>query len=307
MQSERRSVTGERRSRTFGSEFGPPSAVRRAGATQEASDRSLVEAARRTGTRAARAAAVEGLLPLARSLARRYHRGEEPLEDLEQVACIGLLKAIDGFDLSRGTTFGAYAVPTIVGELRRHYRDKGWTVRVPRELQELSLKLTKTNDSLEAQLGRPPTLPELARSLETTVERVLEARELGTAMRPVSLDRPVRPEPGVEGEALVEHLGTPDTGYSQAEDAFTTRMMLTRLPERERQIIQLRFTEELTQTEIGERLGISQMHVSRLLRRSLNQLSESAPGHPASRPLARPQRNARTSSLEKLSRRDQPA
>ncbi len=234
----------------------------------------LVLRARREGTVAARRTAVEGLLPLAKSLARRYHRGEEPLEDLEQVACIGLLKAIDGFDVERETPFGSYAVPTIVGELRRHYRDKGWTVRVPRDLQELSLKLGKVQDGMASSLGRPPTTAELAERLETTVERVLEVRELGTAMRPVSLDRPLAPEPGAEGEALVEHLGAADPGFEHADEALAARTLLNRLPERERRILELRFGEELTQTEIGERLGISQMHVSRLLRRSLAQLAE---------------------------------
>jgi len=217
---------------------------------------------------------VEGLLPLAKALARRYHRGEEPLEDLEQVACIGLLKAIDGFDLDRESPFGSYAVPTIVGELRRHYRDKGWTVRVPRDLQELSLKLGKVQDVLATSLGRPPTVAELAQRLETTPEKVLEVRELGTAMRPVSLDRPLAPEPGAEGEALVEHLGGTDPAYDHADDVDTARALLSRLPDRERRILELRFGEELTQTEIGERLGISQMHVSRLLRRSLVALAE---------------------------------
>jgi RNA polymerase sigma-B factor len=267
------SVTTERLRRRVTLDAVPNRGVRRPGPARDARDRALIEAARRTGTPAARSAAVEGLLPLARSLARRYHRGDEPLEDLEQVACIGLLKAIDGFDLSRESPFGAYAVPTIVGELRRHYRDKGWTIRVPRDLQELSLKLGKTQDTLTLNLGRPPTPAELAEALETTIERVLEARGVGTAMRPVSLDRPMTPEPGVEGEALIERLGTLDAGYDHADHAITSRRLLKGLPDRERQIVELRFNEELTQTEIGQRLGISQMHVSRLLRRSLTQLA----------------------------------
>jgi len=244
----------------------------------DAHDRALVERARREGTPEARRAAVEGLLPRAKALARRYHRGEEPLEDLEQVAALGLLKAIDGFDLDRGTPFGSYAVPTIVGELRRHYRDKGWIVRVPRELQELSLKMGKATEAASAALGRPPTPAELAERLDTTVERVLEVHEIGTAMRPVSLDRPMAPETGMDGEgaALVEHLGSADPEFDRADDAFVTRTLLERLPERERRIVELRFTEELSQTEIGARLGISQMHVSRLLRRSLTRLSELA-------------------------------
>ena len=253
----------------------PIPASRSVGQARDVVDRALIARARAAPPAqrpAARRDAVEGLLPLAKALARRYHRGEEPLDDLEQVASIGLLKAIDGFDLERESPFGSYAVPTIVGELRRHFRDRGWTVRVPRDLQELSLKLGKTQDSLTYSLGRQPTTTELADRLDTTVERVLEARELGTAMRPDSLDRPLVPEPGAEGEPLVEHLGSVDPGFDHADDAFTARSLLGRLPDRERRILELRFHEELTQTEIGERLGISQMHVSRLLRRSLEQI-----------------------------------
>ncbi len=241
-------------------------------ASRDQLDRALVWRARRApvASRAsARHAAFEALLPLAKSLASRYHRGEEPLEDLEQVAGIGLLKAIDGFDFDRGTSFSSYAVPTITGELRRHYRDKGWAVRVPRDLQELSLKLGKAQDAMAASLGRPPTVAELAVRLETTVERIAEVRLLGTAMRPVSLDHPLVREPGDEGETLVERLGDDDPGYAHTDDVFTARRLLDRLPERERRILELRFGEELTQTEIGARLGLSKMHVSRLLRRSL--------------------------------------
>ncbi|HEX8101154.1 MAG TPA: SigB/SigF/SigG family RNA polymerase sigma factor [Solirubrobacteraceae bacterium] len=260
---------------------GPPLRLRSAAVSgrvgRSASDRALVERARREGTPEARRAAVEGLLPLARALARRYHRGEEPLEDLEQVAAVGLLKAIDGFDLSRGTPFGSYAVPTIVGELRRHFRDKGWTVRVPRELQELSLRMGRAQDALTAQLGRPPSPAEMAGRLEVSVEQVLEARELSTAMRPVSLDRPASDDGADDGAGtLVDHLGDVDGGYRHTEDRLAAGELLRRLPDRERAIVELRFREELTQTQIGERLGCSQMHVSRLLRRALTELNAMA-------------------------------
>ncbi|HEX8103561.1 MAG TPA: SigB/SigF/SigG family RNA polymerase sigma factor [Solirubrobacteraceae bacterium] len=235
-------------------------------------DRELVARARREGSAEARRVAVEAMLPLARSLARRYHRGAEPLEDLEQVATVGLLKAIDGFDLDRGTPFGAYAVPTIVGELRRHFRDKGWTVRVPREVQELSLRLGPAQDRLTCELGRAPTAVEIAARLEVPVERVLEAREADSAMRPVSLDKPVLGDDDNDSGALVEHLGATDDGYALTVDSLTAAELLTRLPERERRVVELRFAEDLTQTQIGERLGISQMHVSRLLRRALAEL-----------------------------------
>lgn len=239
-------------------------------------DHALIVRAQQERTPAARRAAVERLLPLARSLAHRYHRGEESFEDLEQVACVGLLKAIDGFDPDRGYAFGAFAVPTIAGELRRHFRDKGWTVRVPRDLQELSLRLGKTQDAMAAELGRPPTAGEVAARLEVPVERVLEARELGHAMRPASLDKPIPLEDDAQGTPLVDHLGVLDAGYDRAEDDLTARDLLARLPDRERSIVELRFREELTQSQIGERLGISQMQVSRLLRRALGELNELA-------------------------------
>lgn len=244
------------------------------GADRDAFERGLVERARREGTPAARRAAVEGMLPRARQLARRFYRGDEPLEDLEQVAALGLLKAIDGFDLSRGTPFGSYAVPTIVGELRRHFRDKGWTIRVPRDLQELSIRVGKEIEVLSPSLGRSPTPAELADRLGTTVEQVCEVYQLTTAMRPVSLDRPMSLDPQAEPVTLGMQLGSVDPEYERADAAVTTHALLKRLPDRERQIVQLRFADGLTQAEISEQVGISPMQVSRLLRRSLEQLLE---------------------------------
>jgi RNA polymerase sigma-B factor len=241
-------------------------------AARDAADRAYVERARREGTPAARAAAVAAFMPLVRSLARRYQRGEEPLDDLEQVASLGLLKAIDGFDLERGTAFASFAVPTIVGELRRHFRDKGWTIRVPRELQELSLRVNKEQEAASTELGRPPTPMELAQRLDVPVERVLEAREAAHAMRPVSLDRPALPDGENDGDTLIDRFGSTEIGYGRAEDAVTVQDLLKRLPERERLVVELRFHEDLTQSEIGDRVGISQMHVSRLLRRALAEL-----------------------------------
>ena len=245
-------------------------------AARDASDRAHIERARREGTPAARRAAVEAFLPLVRSLARRYQRGEEPLEDLEQVASLGLLKAIDGFDLDRGTAFASFAVPTIVGELRRHFRDKGWTIRVPRELQEMSLRVNKEQEAAATELGRPPTPAEIAARLDVAVERVLEAREASHAMRPVSLDRPALPDGEDDGDTLIDRFGTLDAGYHRAEDAATVDDLLRRLPDQERTVVEMRFHEDLTQSEIGERIGISQMHVSRLLRRALSELSAMA-------------------------------
>ncbi len=245
-------------------------------ASRDAADRAHIERARREGTPAARAAAVEAFMPLVRSLARRYQRGEEPLDDLEQVASLGLLKAIAGFDLERGTAFASFAVPTIVGELRRHFRDKGWTIRVPRELQEMTLRVNKEQEAASTALGRPPTPAELAARLNVPVERILEAREAAHAMRPVSLDRPALPNGETDGETLIDRFGSVDPGFGRAEDAATVQDLLKRLPERERAVVELRFHEDLTQSEIGERIGISQMHVSRLLRRALAELSTMA-------------------------------
>jgi len=245
-------------------------------AGRDAADREILERVRAEGSPAARAAAVEAFLPLTRSLARRYQRGEEPLDDLEQVASLGLLKAIDGFDVDRGTAFASFAVPTIVGELRRHFRDKGWTIRVPRELQELTLRVGKETEAAGTELGRPPTPGELSERLGIPVERVLEAREAAHAMRPVSLDRPAQPDGESDGDTLVDRFGTIDAGYGRAEDGVTVRDLLRRLPERERTVVEMRFHEDLTQSEIGERIGISQMHVSRLLRRAMVELNAMA-------------------------------
>ena len=250
-------------------------------AERDAADREVIERVRREGSPQARAAAVEAFMPLTRSLARRYQRGEEPLDDLEQVASLGLLKAIDGFDLSRGTAFASFAVPTIVGELRRHFRDKGWTIRVPRELQELTLRVGKETESAGTELGRPPTPAEIADRLGVPVERVLEAREASHAMRPVSLDRPALSDGETDGDTLVDRFGVVDRGFSRAEDGVTVRDLLSRLPERERTVVELRFHEDLTQSEIGERIGISQMHVSRLLRRAMTELHAMAVRPPA--------------------------
>ena len=242
-------------------------------AGRDALDREVILRAQSERSEAARSAAVTRFMPLARTLARRYRRGEEPLDDLEQVACLGLLKAIDGFDADRGLAFSSYAVPTIVGELRRHFRDKGWTIRVPRDLQELSLKLNAGQERLASRLGREPTLAELAAELAVGEERVLEAREAAYAMHPASLDRPVSAE-DTDGDAVIDRIGATEPGFEHADNASLAADLLRRLPDREREAVELRFREELTQAEIGQRIGVSQMHVSRLLRRALNQLAE---------------------------------
>jgi RNA polymerase sigma-B factor len=226
--------------------------------------------------RTARDQLVERFLPLATSLAQRYRRGAEPLDDLVQVASMGLLKAIERFDPDRGTAFSTFAVPTIAGELKRYYRDKGWAVRVPRDLQELAQRLDGTTDRLMHELGRAPTVSELADELGITLEEVFEAREAAAAHRADSLDRAYGD--GQDDMPVAATLGAIEPGYLQAEQSATLQAMMSVLSDREREILRLRFVEDLTQSEIGQRIGVSQMHVSRLLREAITRLRETARG-----------------------------
>ena len=214
-------------------------------------------------------------MPLARHLARRYGRDSSQAEDLEQVASLGLLKAIDRFDPDRGIAFSSFATPTILGELKRYFRDKSWTVRVPRDLQELSLKVARAADELETELGRAPTAAQVAERVGVTVEQVLDARVAASARRGVSLDRPGGDDDD-DGATLGETFGVTDRALDLAEDAVTVERLMTVLSERDRLVLRLRFADDLTQAEIGERLGISQMHVSRLIRQSIAQLQAAA-------------------------------
>ena len=221
-------------------------------------------------------ALVRRFLPLARHLARRY-RADNEREDLDQVAALGLIKAIDRYDPSRGIAFSSFAVPTILGELRRYFRDRGWMVRVPRALQELSRELDDTAETLTRELGRTPTVDELAARCGVSAEHVVEARSLATAHRPISLDRPVNDADEVETVgSLVGHV---DPGYARAEAAVDLADLLEHLPERERTALRLRFEEDLVQRDIAKRLGLSQMHVSRLLARSIRTLQTLADEH----------------------------
>jgi RNA polymerase sigma-B factor len=224
---------------------------------------------------AARDELVERFLPLAAQLARRYHRGSEPLDDLVQVASVGLLKAIDRFDPERGLAFSSFAVPTIAGELKRYFRDKGWAVRVPRDLQELAVRVNRATERLLHELGRAPTASEIADDLGVSIEQVLDAREAAAAYRADSLDRPCSDD-DQETIRVVDKLGADDPGYGQVEDSATVERMMASLGEREREILRLRFGEDLTQSEIGARVGVSQMHVSRLLRQAVARLREAA-------------------------------
>jgi RNA polymerase sigma-B factor len=215
---------------------------------------------------------VEMHLPLVEYLARRFRNRGEWLDDLTQVATIGLIKSIDRFDLGRGVEFSTYATPTIVGEIKRHFRDKGWAVRVPRRLQELKLSLTKAIGDLAQKEGRAPTVAELAAHLQMTEEEVLEGLESANAYSTVSLDAP---DSGDEdAPAVAESLGMLDDALEGVEYRESLKPLLERLPPREKRILLLRFFGNMTQSQIATELGISQMHVSRLLARTLTQLRE---------------------------------
>jgi RNA polymerase sigma-B factor len=227
----------------------------------------------RDGDLVAREELVVRFMPLARQLASRYRHAGESLDDLVQVACLGLLKAVDRYDPDRGSGFTRYAVPTMLGELKRHFRDKGWSVHVPRATQELVLKVSEALGTLPAKLGRSPRPRDLADALGATVEEILEAMEAATAYEATSLDAP---RPGADDDGLwtyADALADEDPGYELVEIGETLRGTIAALPERERLILRLRFEADMTQAEIAERVGVSQMHVSRLLRRSLDRLS----------------------------------
>ena len=217
-------------------------------------------------------------LPLANSIAARFaHNTYAEGDDLRQVATLGLLKAVDRFDPDRGTRFSTFAVPTIQGELLRYFRDYTWSVKPPRDLRDRAVRLERERERLTTELGRSPTAGELAARARCDVEEVLEALEATQARRGDSLDRQIAPSTADdEGATLGELLGGEDPGYDRADDGATLERLLDRLPPRQRLAIMLRFRKDLTQAEIGERLGCSQMQVSRLLRRALVELQAAA-------------------------------
>jgi RNA polymerase sigma-B factor len=219
----------------------------------------------------AREELVRQFMPLTRSLARRYGRSSEPFDDLLQVASLGLLKALDRFDPQRGHSFQSFAVPTIPGEMRRYFRDSGWAVHVPRGAQERALKVRDAQERLASEHGHAPTVSQLAQYLELDSEEVIDALQATQAYETLSLDTP---RPGSEESTMTysDTLGEDDERYELIELDATVTAALKHIPARERTILRMRFVEDLTQTQIAARMGISQMQVSRLLRRSLQQL-----------------------------------
>ena len=242
---------------------------------RQVEERELALRYHREGDLRAREELVQRLLPLAREPALRYSYTDEPFDDLLQVASIGLLKAIDRFEPERGIKFTSYAVPTILGELKRHFRDKGWAVHVPRDLQERVLAVAKERDRLSTVLGRTPSVREIAESLGCSVESVLEASEAASGYDTASLDAPASRE-GDQPAALVDLMGSHDVAFGLVETREAIAETWRGLPEIEQTVVKLRFAEDLTQREIGEHIGFSQMHVSRLLRRAISRLERAA-------------------------------
>jgi RNA polymerase sigma-B factor len=236
-------------------------------------DHALLVRYHRDGDIAAREELVLRFLPLARQLASRYRGSGEAHEDLVQVASLGLLKAVDRFEPDRGSAFTKYAVPTMLGELKRHFRDKGWAVHVPRATQEMVLKVSEALGTLPSRLGRAPTPADVAAAINAPVEAVLEAMEAATAYEATSLDAPRPSDDDDGGWTLGDSVCEEESGYELVEIGETLRGSMEALPERERLILHLRFEQDLTQAEIAEQVGVSQMHVSRLLRRSLDRLA----------------------------------
>jgi RNA polymerase sigma-B factor len=213
-------------------------------------------------------------MSLVRSLARRYSYRGEQLEDLVQIGAIGLIKAIDRFDVNRGVELTTYATPNIIGEIKRHFRDRGWSVRVPRGLQELNIQLSRLIEELTVTNGRSPTIPELAKAASVTDEEVLEALESGRAYSSLSLSAGSGGHDDDDDLDPLESLGTEEHQYEVSEDRAVLAPGFRVLDERERRILHLRFFEGLTQSQIAQQVGISQMHVSRLIRRSLEKIRD---------------------------------
>jgi RNA polymerase sigma-B factor len=236
----------------------------------------LLKAYARTRDEAAREELVRRFMPFARSLAMRYAGGVEPTEDLIQVASLGLVSALERFDPDRGVPFAAFAGPTILGELRRHFRDRVWTLRVPRGLQERIRAVEDAIGKLSSELERSPTIAEIAELADLTEAEVLESFEATVARRTVSLDQPSASSDPSEDSTIADRVGVEEPGYELVEDRDAIEAGAGVLDDTEREVLRLRFEEDLTQSKIAERVGYSQMHVSRILRRALAKLREIA-------------------------------
>jgi RNA polymerase sigma-B factor len=220
---------------------------------------------------------VERFMPLARRLAARYAGGAEPFDDLVQVASVGLVKAIDRFDPVRGTASSTFAVPTILGELKRHLRDRGWSVHVPRDVQERILKVERALAELPAKLGHSPTVQEIANRIEATDEEVLEAMHAAQGHHAVSLDASSSIGDGDEPGPLRDRIGEVDLNFDTVEYGEAIGGVLQEISERDRMVLHLRFVEDMTQSEIADQVGVSQMHVSRILRATIERLRKQVP------------------------------
>jgi RNA polymerase sigma-B factor len=238
-----------------------------------ADSQQLFQRWREDNDREARDELIARFLPLARKLARRYAQSSEPYDDLVQVASLGLVKAVERFDPTRGFAFTSFAVPTIVGELKRYFRDSGWAIHVDRGAQERARKINEARQVISARTGRPPRVDELAQYLELSEEEVLDGLQVAEAYGTVSLDAPMPGEDDASGSRL-DAIGDEDERLGLVDDQTTIFAAAKHLPKREREILYLRFGMDLTQSEIAERVGVSQMQVSRLLRRSLQRLRQ---------------------------------
>jgi RNA polymerase sigma-B factor len=244
---------------------------------QLADERRLLERYAKDRSATVREELVDRFMPLARRLAARYAGGAEPFDDLVQVASVGLVKAIDRFDPARGTAFSTFAVPTILGELKRHFRDRGWSVHVPRDVQERILKVEKAMAELPAKLGHSPTVQEIAARIEATDEEVLEAMHAAQGHHAVSLDATSTMGDGDEPGPLRDRIGEEDLAFETVEYGEAIGPVLNEISERDRKVLHLRFVEDMTQSEIAERVGVSQMHVSRILRATIERLRQRIP------------------------------
>jgi RNA polymerase sigma-B factor len=239
----------------------------------EISTRTLLLRWQQDGDRSARDELVERFMPLARKLARRYAGAGEPFEDLLQVASYGLLKALERFDPERGTAFSSFAVPTVLGELKRYFRDLGWSVHVPRAAQERALKVQEARSKLTARTGRSPTVHEVAQFAEMSVEAVVEGMEAAAAHHSISLDLP-RDDGDSDGGTLADTVGSTEHGFELVEDREAMVSAMKRLSRRDQRVLMLRYYDEMTQSEIARQIGVSQMQVSRILRRATARLTE---------------------------------